>query len=100
MSRWGWGGWYYYSGITVAVDFSFGSVMLVMIDPKRVEPLGVGEAASDAGPDAGDGEVAYRAVWGAGLRALLSNVTEKKVKEGIDQAFAQSPYLRLNGGDK
>lgn len=97
---WGWNGWYYYPGITVAVDFSSGSVILVMIDPKRVQSLAAGGQPEDAGADAGDGEEAYKAVWGAGLRALLSGITEKKVRDGIDQAFAQSPYLKQNGGDK
>ena len=105
---WGWYGWYYppfYGSATVAVDFSSGSVIMVMIDPDRKSTLDVElgtaeDATPDAGADGGDtglpGDV-YQAIWAAGLHGLLNYVSDNKVKAGIDQAFDQSPYLRVGG---
>ena len=39
----------------------------------------------------------YQAIWAAGLHGLLNYVSDNKVKAGIDQAFDQSPYLRVGG---
>lgn len=108
---WGWYGWYYYPyyGPTVAVNYSSGSVLIVMIDPERTTipdtdvpiPPHDTEIDVDAGADGGlptlpDGEV-YQAIWGAGLHGLLNYASESKVNNGIDQAFEQSPYLKLGG---
>ena len=103
---WGWYGWYYYpyyGGATVGVNFSSGSVVLVMIDPERTitpyELTGDTAYIGDAGDeDGGVPENVYRAIWGAGIHGLLNYVTETKVKNGIDQAFEQSPYLNVGGG--
>ena len=104
---WGWYGYWYsypwYGGWTVGVDFSSGSVVLVMIDPDRKistdELTGDTGLDGDAGVDGGAPEEIYQAIWGAGIHGLLNYVTEPKVKNGIDQAFDQSPYLKV-GGDK
>jgi hypothetical protein len=108
---WGWYGWYYYPyyGPTVAVNYSSGSVLIVMIDPEKTTipdtdvpiPPHDTDMELDAGVDGGvptppDGEV-YQAIWGAGLHGLLNYVTEQKVRNGINQAFEQSPYLTLGG---
>ncbi len=108
---WGWYGWYYYPyyGPTVAVNYASGSVLLIMIDPDRTTipdtdvPMPPHDTATeaDAGADGGvptpPMQEVYQGIWGAGLHGLLNYVTEAKVRNGIDQAFEQSPYLKLGG---
>jgi hypothetical protein len=83
----GWGGWgpgwgwgYPPGGVSVNT-FTIGAVLIDMALPEEV------------GPETLDG------IWSAGLNGLLSNSLtgdQTRVKEGINRAFEQSPYLKTN----
>jgi hypothetical protein len=96
---WGGYGWYYYypyTYTTVAVSFATGSLILVMLDPERSRNLSDDNNAGIGG-DAGGDVFGYEAIWAAGLHGILDGVNQAEVRNGIDQAFRQSPYLRVGG---
>jgi hypothetical protein len=79
----GWGGWYYPPYYGIGYSYKTGTVLISMADPN----------ATDVPED----EV--KVVWFGGLDGLLSSSTdanETRVRQGIDQAFDQSPYLQSN----
>jgi len=87
---WGWypwypGGGYYpgYPGYGYTYSFSTGSILITMIDPDKWNP--------DSAPDG--------PVWGGTLNGLLGDTragASTRIRNGINQAFAQSPYLKVN----
>jgi hypothetical protein len=87
---WGWypwypGGGYYpgYPGYGYSYSFSTGSILITMIDPDKWNP--------DSLPDG--------PVWGGALNGLLGDTragVSTRIRNGINQAFAQSPYLKVN----
>lgn len=87
----GWGGWgpgwgwgYPPGGVSVNT-FTVGAVLIDMAK-------GVPDPDDEANMD-------QTGIWGAGMNGLLSNTLEgdqTRIKEGIDRAFEQSPYLRTN----
>lgn len=80
---WGWGGWYYPPYYPVGYSYKTGTVLINMADPNATD----------------DPEDKVKIVWFGGLDGLLSSSTasnESRVKQGIDQAFDQSPYLQSN----
>jgi hypothetical protein len=87
---WGWypwypgGGWYpYYPGYGYSYEFTTGTVFITMIDFMNWNP-----------DESGDSPV-----WGATLNGLAGDTrsgTATRITNGINQAFAQSPYLRVN----
>lgn len=87
---WGWwGGWayppgwgWYYPGYVVPYAFEHGSLLVSLIDRR----------AAAQQPDK------VPVVWVAGISAVLTGGNESaRIVEGIDQAFAQSPYLNASG---
>ena len=79
---WGWGpGWGYgYPGVAVPFSFSTGSVIIEMGDPSRQDPQ----------------EQTIPHIWSGSLNGLLGSsqqTSAARIKNGIDQAFSQSPYL-------
>ncbi len=80
---WGWGGWYYPPYYPVGYSYKTGTVLINMADPNAMD----------------DPEDKVKIVWFGGLDGLLSSSTstnETRVRQGIDQAFDQSPYLQSN----
>jgi hypothetical protein len=87
---WGWypwypgGGWYPgYPGYGYTYNFSTGTVNITMIDPQRWDPNN-----PEVGP-----------VWSGALNGLLGDTragASTRIRNGINQAFAQSPYLKVN----
>ena len=86
---WGWypwypGGGYYpgYPGYGYSYSFSTGTVLITMIDPAKWDP----------------GNPVNSPVWGGTLNGLTGDTRagiSTRIRNGIDQAFAQSPYLRV-----
>jgi hypothetical protein len=67
-------------GVVDVVVFDAGSVMIDMLDARNPDPSGK----------------QLRAVWTAAFQGLLAGTTDsllQRIEQGIDQAFAQSPYL-------
>ena len=85
---WGWYGWYgypcgYYPGYTYIYSYDLGTIFIDMLD---IRP----EAVLDDQIDV---------LWTGAVRGVLGTTdpaTEQRIREGIDQAFTQSPYLRSN----
>jgi hypothetical protein len=87
---WGWypyypgGGWYpYYPGYAYSYEFTTGTVFVTMIDPEKRN----------------SNDPANSPVWGATLNGLAGDSrsgTATRITNGINQAFAQSPYLKVN----
>ena len=87
---WGWypwypgGGWYpYYPGYGYTYNFSTGTIFITMIDYEKWDPDNAGDSP----------------VWGAALNGLAGDTrsgTATRITNGINQAFAQSPYLKVN----
>ena len=82
-----WWYWYYpyycyYPPYWTTVEYHTGTVFLTMVDPARV-------AENDRIP----------IVWFGAINGLLSTPTDnlQRALAGIDQAFAQSPYLSSGG---
>ncbi len=76
---------YYPWGYPISYSYSVGTVIIEMVDPS--EPYNV---------DEGNGEVSYTVRWMAvlnGLAELSYSNTEERIRDGIEQAFDQSPYL-------
>ncbi|MBL7852353.1 MAG: DUF4136 domain-containing protein [Cyclobacteriaceae bacterium] len=72
------GGWYY--PYTPVSSYSTGTLLLTMVDPNL---------------QAIDGSLPV--VWTSAMNGLLSSGTDiNRVKDGIKQAFKQSPYLKTN----
>jgi hypothetical protein len=94
-----WSGWsgyyYYYPSYIYAVDMSYGSVMITMIDPDETSKPDTDILDTDQDSD-GNEDLVYEPVWSSGIISLFSSITEKKVNSKIDQAFDQSPYLKVN----
>lgn len=73
------GGWYYPSYPPVS-SFTTGSMVMTMVDPNV-------ESTDDS----------RRVVWTSAINGLLSGSYDvSRVRNGIDQAFRQSPYLKTN----
>ena len=72
------GGWYYpYVPVT---SYSTGTMVMTMVDPNA-------ESTDDS----------KLVIWSSAMNGLLSGTYEiNRLKQGIDQAFAQSPYLKTN----
>ncbi|MBN2802009.1 MAG: DUF4136 domain-containing protein, partial [Deltaproteobacteria bacterium] len=93
---WGWSGYYYYyPSYVYAIDMSYGSVMITMIDPHETSKPDTDILDTDYDSD-GNEDMVYEPVWTSGIISLFSSITEKKVNSKIDQAFDQSPYLKVN----
>ncbi|MCK5454961.1 MAG: DUF4136 domain-containing protein, partial [Calditrichia bacterium] len=63
-------------------SFSTGTVLITMIDPAKWDP----------------GNPVNSPVWGGTLNGLTGDTRagiSTRIRNGIDQAFAQSPYLRV-----
>jgi hypothetical protein len=76
---------YYPWGYPVSFSYSVGTVIIEMLDPSAPHEVNDGES-----------EVSYPVRWMAvlnGLAELSYENTEDRIIDGIDQAFAQSPYL-------
>jgi hypothetical protein len=80
---WWYGGWYgWYYPYPVTTSYSTGSLIVTMLDPKNL-------SSDDK----------MRAVWGFVINGLLEGSTTElssRGTKGINQAFTQSPYLKLN----
>lgn len=75
----GWGGWYYPPYVTIS-SYTTGSMIMVIADPNIESPINQSQAS-------------WIAV-GNGL--FVGDYDLSRVKDAIDQAFEQSPYLKLN----
>lgn len=81
----GWGGWGgYYPGYTpVAYSYTTGTILIEIADAVNIN----------------EEQQLFEIVWTAGIDGLLRNsasANQQYVKETIDQAFNQSPYLKAN----
>ena len=82
---WGWGGGYYpwYPGGTwTSYTFDTGTVIINYVDVEQSDP---------------DTET-FAVVWWGGMNGLLGDTSSSgmaRVERGIDQAFTQSPYLKV-----
>jgi hypothetical protein len=74
-----WYGWYWYYPTTVTVNFDNGTIVFTMVDPDLADE---------------EAEV-MPVIWSGALRGLLGYHSTSQVMSGIDQAFNQSPYLRV-----
>lgn len=75
---WAWG----YPGGAVPYVYQSGTLLVVMLDVAAPR-----DQATKTIP----------LLWAAGLDGLVGDgTTNERIRAGIDQAFAQSPYLRLN----
>jgi len=77
----GWGGWYYPPYYTVS-SYTTGSLIIVMSDPSAANdsPIGVSPTT-----------------WIAVANGLyIGAYSVNRVTNAVDQAFAQSPYLKIN----
>lgn len=72
------GGWYYpYYPVT---SYTTGTLVMTMVDPNM-------ESTDDS----------KLVIWTGAMNGLLSGTYEvDRIKDGVDQAFAQSPYLKTN----
>ena len=78
------GGWYPgYPGYGYSYNFSTGTIFVTMIDVAKWNPDSPGDSP----------------VWSAALNGLAGDTrsgTATRITNGINQAFAQSPYLKVN----
>lgn len=76
----GWGGWYYPPTVSVG-SYSTGTLYVNMLDPAQR-----------------DSQRRFPVVWFAAANGLLNATSSPatRITEAIDQAFAQSPYLKTN----
>lgn len=88
---WGWypwypgGGWWYpwYPGWGTVTSFSTGSIFVTMIDRERTDPE----------------NQAIVGYWGAVINGLLGDTASGvrgRIIDAVNQAFAQSEYLKIN----
>lgn len=79
---WWYGGWYgWYYPYPVTTSYSTGSLIVTMVDPTNLSP---------------DGKM--RAVWGFIINGLLEGTSAEfaaRYTKGINQAYTQSPYLKI-----
>jgi len=79
---WWYGGWYgWYYPYPVTTSYTTGSLITTMLDPNDLSP---------------DGKI--RAVWGFVINGLLEGTSAQfteRYSKGINQAFTQSPYLKI-----
>jgi hypothetical protein len=79
---WWYGGWYgWYYPYPVTTSYSTGSLIVTMVDPNDLSPNGK-----------------MRAVWGFIVNGVLSSSSAdfaNRVTKGVDQAYTQSPYLKI-----
>ncbi len=79
---WWYGGWYgWYYPYPVTTSYSTGSLIVTMLDPKNLSP-----------------DDKMRAVWGFVINGLLEGSTAEfnaRCLKGINQAYTQSPYLKI-----
>lgn len=74
---WGWGGVPYYSSYTT------GTLLMEMTNPNDYRIV--------------DNDTVVPMYWAAGANGVLSNGSNtSRITNDIDQAFTQSPYLKLN----
>lgn len=76
----GWYGWYYPYPVTTS--YTTGSLVVTMLDPNDLSP-----------------DDKARAVWTFVVNGLLEGSTTEftnRYTKGINQAFTQSPYLKIN----
>jgi len=84
---WGWGypGCGYYPGWAVPYQYTTGSVIIEMYDGSKIEDENI--------------EVAPL-IWLSGINGLTSGssgtATSSRINNSLDQAFKQSPYLKIN----
>jgi hypothetical protein len=74
---WGYGGYYppVYGG-----SYTTGTLLMTLVDPNVVEGTGN-----------------FQIQWAGALNGLLNDTfNSARVQKGIDQAFTQSPYLKIN----
>lgn len=75
----GWYGWYYPPYVTVS-SYTTGSMIMIIADPNVQSPINQTQAA-----------------WLSVGNGLFTGAYDlNRVKKSIDQAFAQSPYLKTN----
>jgi hypothetical protein len=83
---WGYPGyWCYYPPVTVPVAVDAGTVVVTMLDRDVTAP-----------PPEGVTEPTVQPIWVGALNGLLESSipnTERRIAEGLVQAFEQSPYL-------
>jgi hypothetical protein len=76
----GWYGWYYPYPVTTS--YTTGSLIVTMLDPNDLSP-----------------DDKARAVWSFIINGLLEGSSTdftNRYTQGIDQAFIQSPYIKIN----
>jgi len=89
---WGyWGGWgwwggypgYGYPGGSVTYNYTTGTIFMSMLDPEKLNLE----------------DLTFAAVWLARMNGVLSNSvnTNQRIKQRINDAFNQSPYLGYTG---
>jgi hypothetical protein len=75
---WGWGYYPWYGGGGTVYTYRTGTVFMQMIDPAAADTV----------------QTKVPTIWIGALNGLVEgNAVEERILNGIDQAFAQSPYL-------
>jgi len=99
-SYWGYPGWGYYPyyGGCTTTAWRAGTLATMIVDltPARNEAGGEGGADGDGAAGAGPGEKLLSTIWFSGVYGVepeFKDATVERARQGIDQAFVQSPYL-------
>lgn len=74
---WGWGWYPWYGGGGTVYTYRTGTIFMQLLDPARAD------SSLQQVPT----------VWIGALNGIVDEAVEQRILEGIDQAFAQSPYL-------
>ena len=86
---WGWGGWGgyypggYYPGYPYVSSYTTGTVVWDMANPDDYDII--------------KGDTVARVYWNCGIQGVLSGgSSDSRIIKGINQAFAQSPQIKIN----
>lgn len=83
-SYWGWWGYYPYYPPTTVVNYPTGTILMQMLSIKDADPV----------------NERIPGIWTGAVRVLLESSDEvtatTRINSHIDQAFAQSPYLKVS----
>jgi hypothetical protein len=88
-----WGYYPYYGGCSTTV-WKSGMLATVIVDLKaaREEGVGPGPGPGEGGASGGGGLFQVAGIWFSGVYGV--SLTSKEARDGINQAFKQSPYIK------
>jgi hypothetical protein len=95
---WGYYGSYYYVPYVYKYDYQTGTLAIEATDLQRADARRPAAPEGDAGPSVA---AQLQIAWGSLIYGVASDTSAQNVQravEGIDRAFAQSPYLQAGSG--